>query len=859
MEIVDRIRNAGKTPEEKADDEVKFRTGKIWEYLRESRRRRAYEWFINDMFYENNQYLKFNVASRRVQSQPVTKVLDRVIINKTKTQVRGIVNFLNSEHPDVGIRPGTQADDAYLRAMKEKHQCDYWYDVLQLNRKGKIISADSCKHGVGWAKILWDEDALAPSAPFVTTDGASHNKTYGQVTFDRCETYEVYPDPMAEDLGDMRYMVHAPVRTIAELQNNKLYKNTDRIESDHKLSVDNMRSFELRQEVATGPEWSYGQSGGMDTVVALEIYWRYFDSFSNSWKLRVTTRTEAGVILRDEDWGMDEYPFEFFQTEVAGKILESKGVIHDIREPNRALNEIMSQIHETARIMGKLNWRVPRGSNLDVITDETGQFLEYDIVPGGAPEQTQAVNLPSYIFQEVNMLVGFIEDLSGMHAAFNGKAPFAQASGDLVEELSQGDQNNLTTMRDNYNDFWSRSYKKMLKTAKLNYKTTRKIPTNQKDAFGEDVWVELKPSDIDVEDTVKVNTGTAMPYSIAQKQQMYMNLWKEKVIQDPSILLKLIELPDIAAAMGDDEADITRQLKEIKDIIAGKDPADKKNGLDPIISENHQVHIETLDKFTKTEKFKELKPDIQQKILDHRAKHIDLSIQLAQIQQAMQVEPIKRSETLMIRPTSMNELSAIERTQYFSKFGIQSDSAQIAERGGLFVQDPAQAEMQAQNEDIEMLQMRAVQVSWGDNHQVHLETHAQIMDHPNFKLFPQVVQDLFEQHMKDHMDAMKAILTSPGLVPNGQEGMPNQPRLSNPAGNNPQPKQPQPQKNPTQPKAMSPAESQAVASEPLVQKPKQTPEKVAPITKPVKPIAKQPSSGKMQSTKRKSTKPNKEV
>lgn len=841
-DVLGRIRNVGKKPEDKFNQEVIQKTNKIWEYLRESRRRRSYEWFINDQFYDNNQYLKFNVASRRVQAQPVTKVLDRIIINLTKKYVRDVTNFLNTEHPAIGVRPGTQADDAYLRAKKETHQCEYWYDHLQLNRKGKLISKDACKKGVGWAKILWDNDALAPTVPF-TFEGETRYNTYGQVMFERAEPYEIYVDPVAADLSVARYMIDAPVRTIGELQSNPLYENTDQVTADHKLSVDNMRQFELRQELSSGPDFGMGQ-GADDTVVVLEIFWRYFERTSNKWKMRVTTRTERGVVLRDEDWEMGDFPFEYFQTDVEPLILESKGIIHDIREPNRALNEIVSQIHENARIMGKINWRAPRGSNIDVITDESGQIIEYDLVPGGAPEHIQPSGLPAYVMQEPNMLMSFMQDISGIHSASNGKEPFAQASGDLVQALSEGDQTSLTQYRDNYNDFWARSYKKMLKTAKMNYKTVRNIPTRQLDPFGENIWVEIRPTDIDIEDTVTVNTGTNTPYSIGQKQQMYMNLWKEKAITDPTVLFKLLEMPDIDAAMGDDEADISRQLDEIKAMMDGKDPKTDTN-LQPIISENHQVHIETLDKFAKTEAYKELSPKIQQHIQDHRQQHIQLSIQLAQIQQAMQVEPIKRSETLMIRPTNMGEITPIERTQFLGKFGIQSDAAQIQLRGGLYIQDPAQAEAQAQNEDIEMLQMRAVQISFGDNHQVHLETHSQIMGHPNFRLFPMAVQQLFEQHMKDHMQAMQAILASPGLVPNGSESMPN------PATLPPQKEvQPPVQKGPNQmPKpGLSAGEQQAVNKEPLQQKtqpqapqpapPKQVQEKVMPITKPVEKITK---------------------
>lgn len=782
MALIDKFRN--ESPEERQEKETIGEVDKVWKYLQEARRRREYDWFLNDQFYHNNQYLKYNVAARRVQSVPAERMLDRVTINKVYQQVRGIINFLVAEHPEVGVRPSDQADDAYLRAKKEKALCDYWYRHLQMNKKSKKVALNGTKYGVGWAKVLWDNDALAPTKPFTTAEGESRSFQYGEVMVDSLDTFEVYPDPMGREKSDMRYIAHAPVRTISELQNNPLYKNTDKLVSDNRLAASNLKQSEIRLNLASGSQFAPGQANGMDTVVTIEMFRKIFSQETQKWEVWVTTFTDGGILLRDEKWPMDEFPFEFFTTDIVDMVMEAKGVIHNIREPNRALNEMVSQVHETARIMGKLNWKMPRGSNVNVITDETGQFIEYDPTPGGVVEQATAAQLPAYIMNHIGQLNAFIEDIGGMHASFNGKAPFAQASGDLVETLSQGDQNNLTTMRDNFDDFHVRVFKLMLKTAKVNYKENRQFPSSVENAFGEARWMEIKPNEINVHDDLAVSTGTQMPYSIAEKQQMYMNLWKEKAITDPQLLFKLLEMPDIDAAMGDEELDIERQLDEIRGVI--KDNKIK----DPIISENHSVHIQALDKFMNGDKFYELDNGQRQALIDHRTKHIDFSIQLAQIAASMQFEPTKRNLTYMLRLNKMTDTTPIERTQLWSKVGVNSDAGQIQERGGLYVQDPAQAEVQAQNEDIEMMEMRAVQTSFGDNHQVHLETHSQAfalaqanvmaqkkgikVNHP----VSQTTVELMQEHIKDHINDMKAIQTAPGLVPNDQMSLPNPPTLT---------------------------------------------------------------------------------
>lgn len=848
MSLIDKLRN--KTPQNKEDDKALAETTAIWSYLKEARRKREYEWFVNDQFYNNNQYLQYNTAAKKIQSVPAEKVLDKVVINKCFQQVRGIVNFLNAEHPAVGVRPGDNSDNGYLRAKKEKHLADYWYRHLSMNRENKKVSLDAAKYGIGWWKVLFDSDALSPTKPYTMPDGSERDDTYGEVMVKRCDPFEVYPDPMAEDKQDMRYLVHAPVRTVAELGNNKLYQNRDKIAADSRLAASNLRQTELRQSMSAGGTVDKIQPKGMDTVVTLEVFRQYFDSFSNKWKIRVTTRTEAGLLLRDEDFGVDEIPFEYFQTDIAGKILDSKGVIHNIREPNRALNQMMSQVQESARIMGKLNWLIPKGSNVNVITDEAGQFIEYDITPGGAPRQAEAANLPTYIMQQIGQLSRFIDDIGGMHASFNGSAPFAQASGDLVDKLSEGDQNNLTMMRDNYDDAQVRLFKLMFKTAKQNYKETKSFPTDMQDDFGQTRWLDLKPSDINTKDDLNVSTGAQMPYSISQKQQMYMNLWKEKAIQDPSLLFKLIEMPDLDAALGSDDMDVERQLEEIRSCL------DKNEMHEPVIAENHQVHVSVIDKFIKGDLFYKMTDGQRQILLDHRQKHIEYIIQLAQITASQQFEPIKRSLTGMLRMNKMSDTTAIERTQMLQKFGVNSDAAQVQLRGGLYIQDPAQAEMQAQNEDIEMMDMRAVQVSFGDNHQVHIETHAPVHDAivQNLKMqangtlpkgvqpVSQTVANLFEHHIKDHIDAMKATQVAPGLVPNDQIGIPNQPNLKDNAQQGEMPKgeqSPLPAQAPQHPQAPS---SPGLKHKPLM------PQAATPLSESV---AKKGASAKLTKSKKK--------
>lgn len=775
MSLIDKLRGLN-TPTE--DDQIIEETDRIWSYLKEARRKRELQWYIDEMHYDNIQTPQFDIRTQRAVTNNDVTSEDKVTINKPFQQVRGIVNFLNAEHPSAGVRPGDNADTSYVRAKKEKHLLDYWYRHLGMNAEAKLVSTSGAKLGLGWMKVLYDTDSLAPTKPFTMPDGTERTFQYGEVMATWVDTWEIYPDPMAKDKSKMRYIVQAVVRTVGEVQANPLYKNRDKVSADNQTAASKLKQAQIRQTVASNAN-SAAQPNGMDTVLVLEMFRKIFNKETNKWETWVTTRTESGILLRHEKWEVGEFPYEYFQVEIAPTVLGSRGVIHNIREPSRALNNLMTQIQESARVMGKLNWLIPKGSNVNVITDETGQFIEYDVTPGGIPHQATPSPLPTYIMQQINMLSKFIDDIGGMHSSFNGSAPFAQASGDLVDALSEGDQNSLTLMRDNYDDFFVRVFKLMLKTAKMNYKESRQFPSVLQDQFGQSRWFDIKAEDISTNDDLDVSTGSQMPYSIAQKQQMFMNLWKEKAIQDPDTLFKLLAIPEIDAAKDDNDIDIERQLDEIQSVIK------KKKIDDPLLAENHSVHIQTLDKFIRGDKFKQLDTTQQQLLTDHRQKHIEFTIQLAQIASAQQMEPIKRSVTAMMRLNAMNDTTPIERTQILQRLGIQSDAAQIQMRGGLYVQDPAQAERQAQNEDIEMMNHRSVQVSFADNHQVHMETHDQVIASPQFKTLPADIQKLFNQHMKDHMDAQAATQAAPGLMPNQTIAMPNQPNLNDPGQQDP--------------------------------------------------------------------------
>ena len=741
-----------KSPALVEEEKAVTRALNIYKYCAGGIKDKQYQWLLNDNAYFNRRNVKYNLTTRTLE--PIAEGSeDRINVNKVKQLHRGIVSYLNREHPMIDIRPGTQSEQAYSKARKEQYLAEYWYDHLQMNKKIKLITGAGAKYGVGWAKIAWDDQVLAPTTPFKADDDSTRTKLKGEVMFEHCDTWEVLADPLATDKNNMRFIVHAMPRTLAELKNNKSFKNVE-LAADKKLSVSPYRNAQLNSQTIN--KLVPGDSG-METVMILEVFRRDYKE-DGSPCIYKTVITESGVLLQDMLWPMDEFPFEYYQTDTASSIYESEGVIKDVRDLVRSMNVNASGVQEAVRVMGKLNWLVAKGSGVNVIRDKTGDFVEYN--PNAPkPEQSHPGQLPQYVEQHTANLERWINDQGGTHDAFNGNSPYGRASGEAINKLQEGDSNALAMMRDNLDDFLARSYKLLFKTFKANASGDRYFRMKGANVLA-DAWIEVKPDDISVDDDVQVKSGTALPYSQSSKIQLVTTLFKEKIIDDPKVALRVMGLSEIDNVNGSEQLDIDRQTDELKQMINGIELDD------PIIAEDHNIHIRVVDQYIKTPDFKKLKPRVQQIILDHRSGHVKLSIQLAKMRAAMQVEPIKRSETLMVRASTLNEFSPTERGQFFDKFAVQSDASEIQKRGGLDIQDPNAALNQAHSENTQMAEQgEPVHISPYDNHHVHLEIHNALIASDEFATLTSPRQNMIRSHVKQHEMMLMTQTPGHGLVP----------------------------------------------------------------------------------------------
>lgn len=765
MAVIDKVKEiVGLKSTEQVDEEQRAsRAVRIWKADANSRRTTELEWWRNDTFHRGQSFV-FNKSSKKLEE---AKIKDKIFVNKARQQVRGVVSYLNKEHPFIHIQPGLQSDQAYSNAKNVQHLCSYWYDHLQMNATNKKVTNAGARFGLGWAKIMWNPRGTIWTKAY-KHNGKSTNKLRGEVSYDFCDTYDVYADPRMTSWDDCRRITHVLPRTLGELKANPDFK-------DHASNIvvdDKLAGSELKQAFMARGVGLINESENVDmdtrTVLLLEQFTKEYTKEGEE-QIRVTYVTAGGCFLHTKIWPLAFFPFEYYQTDVCDNIHDSDGAIKHIRPLNEALNRSASQMEDNADRMGKLHYIVEKGSGINVIHDKVGTIME---VSAGKkdPTQVKPSALPAYVENHQGNLERWIDDIGGIHDASYGKLPTSRASGELVKGLQEGDNNSLAMYRDNFDDFLARVFKKMLLTEKYHRSkqgVSRQIRMKELDPLGRYTWVDIKADDICIDDEIQVRSGTNMPFSNSARQGMVMDLYKEGLFNgspQANAALKLMSLPEVENVLGNEQPHIERQGKELDQITKGKQIDS------PVVSEDHNIHIRVIDQFVNSPAWYKLSEQQRKDLLDHRRQHADLQEQISKAAAANNVEPIKRSEVISVQPKDFASMTPVERVQLFSKFGIMSDMDEVQIRGGLNIQNPQEAVQQADIENQMFAKGNAPKVSVTDNHPVHLEAHMLLKNSPTDYDKLGSSQKYLDEHIQQHQMIQQMLTLTPGLVPNSQTG-----------------------------------------------------------------------------------------
>lgn len=481
-------------------------------YLKQHR-----DWYISERFVRGDHWIIYNKTLNKVQTVPVNEGEIRRTINKVKSQLRGVKNFVKRNQPRWEVHPNDITDESYNEARKNNKILQYIYRTRQFPRKLTDVIVNSLKYSVG---IL--------EAGVIRKEG----KNYLDFWID--DTFDVFFDPLSPSVQDCRYIIKAFKKPLTSILNNKNYTIKGSLTEDNKEAA--VQYKELLEIEKYGSDKAHG-SKDLDTIIIKEIWIKYNNE--EGFPVVVVLTVAGTQLIRVWTTDYKRYPFFIYNPEVDPNAIYSNPWIKDLISINKSLDKTASQIESYIQRMLAGKYLIKQGVEVSSITDKGAEKVYYK--GQTAPTQMLLQPLPSTPFAYMQDLERWIEELGGQREASLGRAPSSVQSGKGIEALQSADAQTVAEPIENLemflanigefcleaiNDFQLTSEEIIEDNEKIKY-----IGGSQKE-IPESTHV-VKPS------TVKVVIVPEIAYNEENRREWLLRLAEAGLIDEKTLLEKL--------------------------------------------------------------------------------------------------------------------------------------------------------------------------------------------------------------------------------------------------------------------------------------------------------------------------------
>lgn len=602
------------------------------------------QWYINLAFYLGKQYLSpvqvpgqgFRLTTPRAPSHRV-----RLVVNKVRTAVRTECAKLTTNRPIPVVTPATNEEEDYSAARVA--------ELLVQNQFGNAEFESQYRNAIFWASVagngfmknywnptgedrisLEEETPVGPDGMPLLDDEGNPDRpklkpATGRIEIKKITPFHIYvPDLLSEDINDQPYLIHCMTQSVEWVKKNFGITATPDAKTTNSLLDASFLVTKGREHIfdavmvkemwiKPGTHVDF-PDGGLLTVVNGKV---------------VQHRTEWPVPFRD-------YPFHKIDSLPTGGFY-SDSIIVDLIPLQKEYNRTKSQMIEIKNQMGKPKFLYPRGSiNIRQVNTEAGQGIPY-IQGYEKPTVLPGVEVPMSMSNELDRLTIDFDDISGQHEIARGGTPNAAiSSGTAISFLQEQDDLKLGYQVASIEKCMEAIGTQVLLYISTYWTQERIIRITGKDnAFESMVW---KGSSLRGNHDVKIQTGSALPYSKAAKTAMITEFMQNGWLP-PEIGMDILNMGGFDKALNEilvDKRQVQREnLKlakmDLEAIIPMIKPPEDPNTGEPLIDEetgqpmnldgspwtpqsplpvnswdNHEVHIQLHNNYRKTQDFEML-------------------------------------------------------------------------------------------------------------------------------------------------------------------------------------------------------------------------------------------------------------
>lgn len=521
----------------------------------------------------------------------------KIAINYILPTIQNRAARLTKSEPRYDVRPNSMSEEDKEAARLGLYIINQIWDAQKINQKriDLVMWLQQCGHA--YIKTCWDK-TLGPWMPHQDKNGEMVLKPIGDIRIDVVSPFEVFPDPLAQTMDDVNYLVQAKIRPINYFMEQFPERGVFVRPEDVWLT-----SLEYESRINTFSNQSGSATGVNELVKNAAIELSYYEKPNYRHPNGRHLVCANGVLLKDDDLPIDEIPFTKFDDVKIGGKFYSESVITHMRSIQDQLNRTISQRSAWVNKMLTGKYMAARGHGLmaESLNDQSGEVVEYDPVPNAPPPTgMQTPSIPQYAYTEDDYLTRKLNDIAGINEASRGQMPSASIPAIGMQLLVEQDDTRIGVEVENHEHGYANIGRQILKYVSTYYELPRLLKISGK-GMGYTVK-SFQGADLKGNHDVIVIRGSTLPGSKVLKRQEIINLHQSGYLgdpQDPMVLenvLNMLEYGEISEVWKDHSLDMGQIKKQITMI---------EQGIEPPVSEfdNHALFIQELNRYRKSEKW----------------------------------------------------------------------------------------------------------------------------------------------------------------------------------------------------------------------------------------------------------------
>lgn len=612
----------------------------LWDKGIKSVRQQREQAAVNGMFMRNRQWVYWNRVSGRLEEVPRDPARVRATVPRIGPDSRRIIAKLMRRGLTFDVPPATP-DDAAIRASRVGEAA-----LVEAQRKQgwEQLRHDHCwstwEAGVAGLCVEWDDFQGTP----VAMDQRGRTIGTGEVRLSVVSIHEIACEPGTRDIEKARWWIRGVALPPPEVQ------------SMYGLNVEPPADARALDTV-----WLLNDPDRNNVQTPLTMVFTMF---------RRPDETDAGSVLtivgsEVVESGPWPFPFNDRLNLAVARVDPIHGrwyghtPVSDAVPVQAIYNASWSSIVEHMKLAGNARLWVPAGSVDDVeeMTDTPGEAIEYNPINGMKPTYEAPPVMPDWWIRQPEMLERAMDDILSVHDISRGEAPSGVESGVALSILSENDDTPVGAMAKEMGECWGRAASMVLDLWSAKVQDTRKSMVHLPGGIPE--VIEWTGGDLMGQTTAIVPLDSVMPRSRAAQAAYAMQLYDRKILQTPSELAKVADLPDQDDLLAGIDPDTARAQRENYQMSVGF-----ARTVDEI--DDHNNHLKIHRDFMRSERYEYLDPDVQTIIRQHQAAHQLYAAQQAAAQTtAASVSPI--AATLPTAATKVLDPAAIEQAKSISE------------------------------------------------------------------------------------------------------------------------------------------------------------------------------------------------